>query len=158
MPLAVMPGPPSQRLDADTGPPTIDSRLDAGSADSPPFWGVPIPRRVIPFSNPWTYASSVEICSANEPGGWPRRASPSVRGFRKLGLSQQAIRFMPHRGRKVAYAVVGSGPPLLLDLGRAHDLEAFWRHPPYRRLVQRLGQRFTVVRWDRPGFGLSDRH
>jgi len=33
----------------------------------------------------------------------------------------------------------------------------FWRHPPYRHLVQRLARRFTVVRWVRPGFGLSDR-
>jgi DNA-binding CsgD family transcriptional regulator/pimeloyl-ACP methyl ester carboxylesterase len=52
---------------------------------------------------------------------------------------------------------VGRGPALLLDLGRAHDLDAFWRNPSYRRLVQQLGRRFTVVRWDRPGFGLSDR-
>src|SRR5438309_1834223 len=99
----------------------------------------------------------VDVCSANVPGGWPRGASPTVRALRKLGKRQQAIGFLPHRGQKVAFAVVGGGPPLLLDLGRAHDLEAFWRHPPYRRLVQRLGQRFTVVRWDRPGFGLSDR-
>jgi pimeloyl-ACP methyl ester carboxylesterase/DNA-binding CsgD family transcriptional regulator len=70
---------------------------------------------------------------------------------------EQAIGFLSHRGGRVAYAVSGSGPTLLLDAGRAHHLEAFWRHPPYRRLVRRLGRHFTVVRWDRPGFGLSDR-
>jgi DNA-binding CsgD family transcriptional regulator/pimeloyl-ACP methyl ester carboxylesterase len=70
---------------------------------------------------------------------------------------EQVIGFLSHRGRRVAYAVTGSGPLLLLDLGRAHHLEAFWRHPPYRQLVQRLAGHFTVLRWDRPGFGLSDR-
>ena len=64
---------------------------------------------------------------------------------------------MPHRGGRVAYAVTGDGPPLLMDVGRAHDLEGFWRHPAYRQLVRRLARGFTVVRWDRPGFGLSDR-
>jgi DNA-binding CsgD family transcriptional regulator/pimeloyl-ACP methyl ester carboxylesterase len=70
---------------------------------------------------------------------------------------EQAIGFLPHRGRRIAYAVSGAGPPLLLDVGRPHHLEAFWRYAPYRHLVQRLSRRFTVVRWDRPGIGLSDR-
>jgi len=72
-------------------------------------------------------------------------------------LREQVIGFIPHRGARVAYAVTGTGPPLLLDVGRAHHLEAFWRHAPYRHLVRRLSRRFTVLRWDRPGFGMSDR-
>jgi DNA-binding CsgD family transcriptional regulator/pimeloyl-ACP methyl ester carboxylesterase len=71
---------------------------------------------------------------------------------------EQLIRFFTHRGGRVAYGITGWGPPLLLDVGRAHHLEAFWQRPAYRQLVQRLSQRFMVVRWDRPGFGLSDRH
>jgi pimeloyl-ACP methyl ester carboxylesterase/DNA-binding CsgD family transcriptional regulator len=97
----------------------------------------------------------VAVCSASSPGG-PGRASSTIGAWRASGL-QQTIGFLPYRGASVAYAVVGAGPPLLLDLGRAHDLDAFWRNPTYRRLVQQLGRRFTVVRWDRPGFGLSDR-
>jgi pimeloyl-ACP methyl ester carboxylesterase/DNA-binding CsgD family transcriptional regulator len=97
----------------------------------------------------------VGICSAISPGG-PGRVAQTGGTWRPFGLDQ-AIQFIPYRGGRIAYAVVGSGPPLLLDLGRAHDLEAFWRNPSYRRFVQRLGRRFTVVRWDRPGFGLSDR-
>ncbi|HEY7200227.1 MAG TPA: alpha/beta fold hydrolase [Candidatus Dormibacteraeota bacterium] len=69
----------------------------------------------------------------------------------------QVIGFFTHRGAHVAYAATGTGPPLLLDVGRVHHLEAFWRHAPYRRLVRRLSRRFTVLRWDRPGFGMSDR-
>jgi pimeloyl-ACP methyl ester carboxylesterase/DNA-binding CsgD family transcriptional regulator len=60
-------------------------------------------------------------------------------------------------GRPVAFATAGSGPPLLCDLGRLHHLDVFWRHPPYRRLVEALAREFTVVRFDRPGCGLSDR-
>jgi DNA-binding CsgD family transcriptional regulator/pimeloyl-ACP methyl ester carboxylesterase len=70
---------------------------------------------------------------------------------------EQAIGFLAHGRARIAYAVTGAGPVLLLDAGRAHHLEAFWRHPPYRDLIRRLARHFTVVRWDRPGFGLSDR-
>jgi pimeloyl-ACP methyl ester carboxylesterase/DNA-binding CsgD family transcriptional regulator len=52
---------------------------------------------------------------------------------------------------------VGDGPPLLCDLGQLHHLDVFWRHPPYRRLVEALAREFTVIRFDRPGCGLSDR-
>jgi pimeloyl-ACP methyl ester carboxylesterase len=60
-------------------------------------------------------------------------------------------------GRSLAYATIGTGPPLVCDLGRMHHLDVFWRYPPYRRLVEALAREFTVVRLDRPGCGLSDR-
>src|SRR5207249_4415248 len=107
------------------------------------------------FSNPSTYGCAVRTCSASSPGG-PGRVARTDGSWQGFGL-EQAIRFLPFGGGRVAYSLVGSGPTLLLDLGRAHDLEAFWRNPSYRQLVQRLGRRFTVVRWDRPGFGMSDR-
>ena len=70
--------------------------------------------------------------------------------------SGQRLGFFEHRGRRVAYATLGDGPLLLCDLGRLHHLDVFWRYPPYRRLVEALARRFTVVRWDRPGCGLSE--
>jgi DNA-binding CsgD family transcriptional regulator/pimeloyl-ACP methyl ester carboxylesterase len=69
----------------------------------------------------------------------------------------QRLGSFEHRGRRVAYAVTGSGPPLLCDLGQLHHLDVFWRRPPYRALVETLSRRFSVVRFDRPGCGLSDR-
>jgi DNA-binding CsgD family transcriptional regulator/pimeloyl-ACP methyl ester carboxylesterase len=97
----------------------------------------------------------VDSFSARLPGGLGRflRAGPASRASPR----EQVIGFFSHRGGHVAYAAVGNGPLLLVDVCRAHHLEAFWAHPPYRELVQRLAHRFTVVRWDRPGFGLSDR-
>jgi pimeloyl-ACP methyl ester carboxylesterase/DNA-binding CsgD family transcriptional regulator len=69
----------------------------------------------------------------------------------------QRLRFLEHGGRRVAYAVTGTGPPLLCDLSRLHHLDVFWRRAPYRQLVEALSRRFTVIRFDRPGCGLSDR-
>jgi pimeloyl-ACP methyl ester carboxylesterase/DNA-binding CsgD family transcriptional regulator len=71
--------------------------------------------------------------------------------------SGQRLGSFDHHGRRVVYATLGDGPVLLCDLGRLHHLDAFWTHAPYRRLVESLAQQFTVVRWDRPGCGLSDR-
>src|SRR5215472_1434599 len=98
----------------------------------------------------------VGTCSARLPGGLGRivRIAAGTEG----PLREQPIGFLSHRGSRIAYAVAGGGPLLLLDLGPAHHLDAFWRHVGYRSLVERLARRFTVVRWDRPGFGLSDRH
>jgi DNA-binding CsgD family transcriptional regulator/pimeloyl-ACP methyl ester carboxylesterase len=67
------------------------------------------------------------------------------------------VGFFQHGGRRVAYATLGSGPPLLCDLGRLHHLDLFWHHPAYRRLLEALGSEFSVIQLDRPGCGLSDR-
>lgn len=75
----------------------------------------------------------------------------------KESVSGQRLGSFAHHGRRVAFAVVGQGPPLVCDLGRLHHLDVFWRHPPYRALVEALARSFTVIRFDRPGCGLSDR-
>jgi DNA-binding CsgD family transcriptional regulator/pimeloyl-ACP methyl ester carboxylesterase len=112
-------------------------------------------------------AAGVAHAGRGEPAGRRNQAGAGSRhswaavlrvaASREGHVPEQAIGFLSHRRGRVAYAITGAGPLLLLDVGPAHDLEAFWRHPPYRRLVQRLARHFTVVRWDRPGLGLSDR-
>lgn len=54
-------------------------------------------------------------------------------------------------GRRVAYAVRGRGPAVLLlhGLGGTAD---FWQP-----VIERLGERFTLIAPDLPGFGFSDR-
>jgi DNA-binding CsgD family transcriptional regulator/pimeloyl-ACP methyl ester carboxylesterase len=74
-----------------------------------------------------------------------------------MAVGGQRVGFFEHRGRQVAYATLGTGPPLLCDTGRLHHLDVFWSYPPYRRLIETLGREFTVIQWDRPGCGLSDR-
>jgi DNA-binding CsgD family transcriptional regulator/pimeloyl-ACP methyl ester carboxylesterase len=73
------------------------------------------------------------------------------------GPGGQRLGYFAHRGRRVAFATVGSGPPLVCDLSQLHHLDVFWRHAPYRGLVEALAREFTVIRFDRPGCGLSDR-
>jgi DNA-binding CsgD family transcriptional regulator/pimeloyl-ACP methyl ester carboxylesterase len=67
----------------------------------------------------------------------------------------QRLGSFDHAGRRVAYSTLGTGPVLLCDLGRLHHLDVFWRRAAYRRLVESLARRFTVVQFDRPGCGLS---
>lgn len=67
----------------------------------------------------------------------------------------QSIRFADVEGRRVAIASVGEGPPLLLGGWWMSHLEHDWRDPGFRRLAETLGRHRTVIRYDRPGTGLS---
>jgi pimeloyl-ACP methyl ester carboxylesterase/DNA-binding CsgD family transcriptional regulator len=60
-------------------------------------------------------------------------------------------------GRSVAWSSVGSGPVLVIGGWWSSHLELDWEDPGFRRFVGRLAERSTVVRYDRPGSGLSDR-
>lgn len=71
---------------------------------------------------------------------------------------EQRIGFLPTpEDGRIAYSLLGSGPPLLCDTGWIHHLEAFWSFPAYRRFFETLAASHTVIRFDRPGCGLSDR-
>lgn len=60
-------------------------------------------------------------------------------------------------GTNVAYATAGGGPPLLFIGGWLSHLEISWALPAERHLFEGLAQGRTVLRYDRPGCGLSDR-
>lgn len=59
-------------------------------------------------------------------------------------------------GGQVAYAVTGSGPFLLVVPGWLSHLELGWAIPAERLFYESLSQGRTLVRYDRPGCGLSD--
>ena len=71
-------------------------------------------------------------------------------------MDQQSIRFTTVAGRRIAYAASGSGPPLLLGGWWMSHLELDWREPNLRAFLKALGRHRTVIRYDRPGTGLSD--
>lgn len=58
-------------------------------------------------------------------------------------------------GGEVAYAVTGTGPPLLVVPGWLSHLELGWAIPADRLFYESLAQGRTLVRFDRPGCGLS---
>ena len=60
-------------------------------------------------------------------------------------------------GVEVAYAVAGSGPSLLFVGGWLSHLELSWALPVERQMLEALAHGRTLVRYDRPGCGLSDR-
>ncbi len=75
----------------------------------------------------------------------------------QAGRMPPAIRYCTTPAGRIAYCATGSGPPLLLDPGWVshvgRQLELF----SFGAFVAGLAERFTVIRYDKPGCGLSDR-
>ncbi|WP_420821828.1 alpha/beta fold hydrolase [Pseudonocardia broussonetiae] len=69
----------------------------------------------------------------------------------------QQVRFTRVDGHPVAWSAVGTGPPLVIGGWWSSHLELDWRDPAFRALVELLARHRTVVRYDRPGTGLSGR-
>lgn len=70
----------------------------------------------------------------------------------------QDIRFARSSdGVRIAYAVHGSGPPLLVDSCWLSHLQFDWESPVWRHFLIDLGKVATIVRYDERGHGLSDR-
>jgi pimeloyl-ACP methyl ester carboxylesterase/DNA-binding CsgD family transcriptional regulator len=69
----------------------------------------------------------------------------------------QRIRFCEVDDSRVAYATAGQGPALVVDTGWVSHLEFMWQIQAYRTFFESLAQIRTVVRFDKPGTGLSDR-
>jgi pimeloyl-ACP methyl ester carboxylesterase len=67
------------------------------------------------------------------------------------------IRFLTtSTGARVAYATEGRGPVLVCPAWWVSHVERDVAYPPFRRFFARLAEHATVVRYDRPGSGLSD--
>ncbi len=58
-------------------------------------------------------------------------------------------------GTEIAYATSGSGPPLVYALGWLTHLELSWAIPAERGFYEALSRGRTLVRYDKPGCGLS---
>jgi pimeloyl-ACP methyl ester carboxylesterase/DNA-binding CsgD family transcriptional regulator len=71
-------------------------------------------------------------------------------------MEQQVRYCATASGPRVAYATVGQGPALLVPPGWIGHLELTWQDPLVRAFYTPLARHRTVVRYDRPGCGLSD--
>ena len=69
----------------------------------------------------------------------------------------QEIRFCSVDGRSVAYALVGEGPPLVAPAWWVSHLELDWLDDGFRRFWESVGAGHTLLRYDRPGVGMSNR-
>jgi pimeloyl-ACP methyl ester carboxylesterase/DNA-binding CsgD family transcriptional regulator len=70
---------------------------------------------------------------------------------------EQEIRFCQGQdGVRLAYAIHGSGPPLVVVSCWLSHLQHDWQSPVWRHFLDDLGEIATVVRYDERGFGMSD--
>jgi pimeloyl-ACP methyl ester carboxylesterase/DNA-binding CsgD family transcriptional regulator len=71
--------------------------------------------------------------------------------------SDQQIRFCRGQdGVRIAWAMHGSGPPVIVVSCWLSHLQHDWRSPVWRHFLEDLGEFATVVRYDERGFGMSD--
>ncbi len=71
---------------------------------------------------------------------------------------EQQIRFCTTSdGVRIAYAAVGEGPPLVRVLGWFSHLELDWGTPWVKAAVEVTARKYTYIRYDGRGMGLSDR-
>jgi pimeloyl-ACP methyl ester carboxylesterase len=61
-------------------------------------------------------------------------------------------------GSRLAYSTVGQGPALVVPPAWVSHQELLWQQPEYRRFWERMARHHTLVQYDRPGTGLSDRN
>lgn len=95
---------------------------------------------------------------ATDPGVRRLHSSYDVRVEASRGDVVQDIRFARSAdGVGIAYAVHGSGPPLLIDACWLSHLQFDWESPVWRHFLVDLGRIATVIRYDERGHGLSDR-
>jgi pimeloyl-ACP methyl ester carboxylesterase/DNA-binding CsgD family transcriptional regulator len=71
---------------------------------------------------------------------------------------EQQVRFCrAEDGVRLAYAVHGSGPPIVRAATWLTHLDFDWESPVWRHWLAELGDGHSVVRYDERGCGLSDR-
>ena len=92
----------------------------------------------------------------------PRRTADRAPGPAKpdpvrKALSAQRIGFCEVRdGTKIAYATIGSGPPILKAANWLNHLEFDWASPIWGRSFATIARNRTFIRYDERGCGLSD--
>jgi pimeloyl-ACP methyl ester carboxylesterase/DNA-binding CsgD family transcriptional regulator len=70
---------------------------------------------------------------------------------------EQAIRFLPWQGRRLAFATSGAGAPIVVPGWWVSHLELYWHDRSFRQFFEAVARGRMLVRYDRLGVGLSDR-
>ena len=92
---------------------------------------------------------------------WRRRIGYSIAtGISLVAMSQQTqqIRFCRSLdGVRIAYAISGSGPPLVRAAHWVGHLNLDWQNPVWRHWLSMFSDQRTLINYDARGCGLSDR-
>lgn len=86
----------------------------------------------------------------------PRQAVALVDPIKPARLRQLIHFCKTDDGVNIAYAVSGSGPPLVKTANWMNHLEFDWQSPVWRHMFSALSEMRTLIRYDARGNGLSD--
>jgi class 3 adenylate cyclase/pimeloyl-ACP methyl ester carboxylesterase len=77
-------------------------------------------------------------------------------GKPRAALKQEIKYCRTAKGVRLAYATVGSGPPLVKTANWLNHLEYDWESPVWRHVLHGLARERTLIRYDARGNGMSD--
>jgi class 3 adenylate cyclase/pimeloyl-ACP methyl ester carboxylesterase len=77
-------------------------------------------------------------------------------GTNKIALTQQINYCRAPDQVRLAWAKAGRGPPLVRTANWLNHLEYDWQNPLRRAALQNLAKRYTLIRYDARGNGMSD--
>jgi pimeloyl-ACP methyl ester carboxylesterase/DNA-binding CsgD family transcriptional regulator len=81
-----------------------------------------------------------------------------MQSYRPQSYRTQQIRFCTSRdGTRIAYAISGTGPPMVRAAHWINHLKLDWDSPFWRPMLSALMRHHTLIRYDLRGAGLSDR-
>jgi pimeloyl-ACP methyl ester carboxylesterase/AraC-like DNA-binding protein len=93
------------------------------------------------------------------PATWRRRLEERTkeRQERAGGLPEQIVRFCSAKdGTRLAFSVVGEGPPLVKAANWLNHIEHDWKSPVWRHWLHEFTSGHTLIRYDERANGLSD--
>ncbi|MFL5769908.1 MAG: alpha/beta fold hydrolase [Chloroflexota bacterium] len=79
-----------------------------------------------------------------------------ARSTRAAGGDQEVRFCRAPDGTRLAYAIHGSGPPLVVASCWLSHLQHDWQSPVWRHFLDDVGAMTTMLRYDERGFGMSD--
>ena len=97
------------------------------------------------------------------PATWRRQteteqqAQQSQSATRARELPEQIVRYCKaHDGTRLAYSIVGEGPPLVKTANWLNHIDYDWASPLWRHWLRELTDNHTLIRYDERANGLSD--
>ena len=94
------------------------------------------------------------------PATWRRRIEAAARAEEPIwrsGLPEQVVRYCTaHDGTRLAFSMVGEGPPLVKAANWLNHIEHDWESPVWRHWLKELTRDHCLIRYDERGNGLSD--
>jgi pimeloyl-ACP methyl ester carboxylesterase len=113
---------------------------------------------VIPTPDPESSTPLAPTSGATGPGAAVDRPAKSdaTPTLLSAGTTQEIKYCRAPDGVRLAYAVAGSGPPLVKTANWMNHVEYDWESPTFRHLFLDLARDFTLLRYDARGNGLSD--